>query len=116
MNRARRNNRLRRYGRPPPAETSDRWAANGADDTQPATECRHLQSADRLRGKTEEAGLTLVPPSRYRSLFVPLVGEPFGEHALPLALGIAHTIWVDPRTDRCHGAADRRISGHAAGN
>jgi gamma-glutamyltranspeptidase/glutathione hydrolase len=29
--------------------------------------------------------------------------------------GDAHSIWVDPRTGKYHGAADRRISGHAAG-
>jgi gamma-glutamyltranspeptidase / glutathione hydrolase len=29
--------------------------------------------------------------------------------------GDAHTIWVDPKTGLYHGAADRRISGHAVG-
>ncbi|MBL8793121.1 MAG: gamma-glutamyltransferase [Planctomycetia bacterium] len=29
--------------------------------------------------------------------------------------GDAHSIWIDPRTGRFHGAADRRISGKAAG-
>jgi gamma-glutamyltranspeptidase/glutathione hydrolase len=29
--------------------------------------------------------------------------------------GDAHSIWVDPKTGRYHGAADRRISGKAAG-
>ncbi len=30
--------------------------------------------------------------------------------------GDAHTIWVDPKTGRYHGAADRRIDGKAAGH
>ena len=39
------------------------------------------------------------------------------KHKLDLAgrQGDAHTIWIDPRTGEIVGAADRRISGHAAG-
>jgi nucleotide-binding universal stress UspA family protein len=43
-------------------------------------------------GKTArraEAGLTLTPPTRFRSILVPVDGDPFAEHALPLALGVA---------------------------
>jgi gamma-glutamyltranspeptidase len=29
--------------------------------------------------------------------------------------GDAHTVWVDPQMGTYHGAADHRISGHAAG-
>jgi nucleotide-binding universal stress UspA family protein len=42
-------------------------------------------------------GLTLTPPPRYRSLLVPVDGEPFGEHALPLALGIARRAGAEVR-------------------
>jgi nucleotide-binding universal stress UspA family protein len=42
-----------------------------------------------LQGENEEVGLTLVPPSRYRSILVPVDGGAFGEHALSIALGIA---------------------------
>ena len=47
--------------------------------------------------------LTTVPPPRFRSLLVPLDGSAFGEHALPLALGIAR---------RC-GARVRLVHVHA---
>src|SRR3954447_19608278 len=97
-----RTNRIRHYGRPPPAETSDRWVADGADNTQPSTERSHRQCADWFRGATEEVGLTLDPPCRYRSLLVPLDGEPFGEHALPLALGIARRAGAEVRVVHVH--------------
>jgi nucleotide-binding universal stress UspA family protein len=42
-----------------------------------------------VHGASEEVGLALTPPHRYRSLLVPVDGDSFGEHALPLALGIA---------------------------
>src|SRR4051794_18528227 len=102
MNREHRTNRIRHYGRPPPAETSDHWVANGADNTQLSTERSQRQFADWLRGATEEVGLTLDPPCRYRSLLVPLDGEPFGEHALPLALGIARRAGARVRVVHVH--------------
>jgi nucleotide-binding universal stress UspA family protein len=54
------------------------------------------------RGATKEVGLTLTPPPRYRSLLVPLDGSAFGEHALPLALGIARRAGADVRLVHVH--------------
>jgi nucleotide-binding universal stress UspA family protein len=51
---------------------------------------------------TEEVGLTLTPPPRYRSLLVPVDGERFGEHALPLALGIARRAGAEVRVVHVH--------------
>ena len=64
---------------------------------------RPLEGADvLLRGAADEAGLTLDPPYRYRSLLVPVDGEPFGEHALPLALGIARRAGTEVRVVHVH--------------
>ena len=90
MKREQRNTQvLYRGGRPPLGGVSGRWATNGTGVLSPA-DSRHPGYADLPGVETEEVGLTLTPPSRYRSVLVPLDGSPFGEHALPLALGIAH--------------------------
>jgi nucleotide-binding universal stress UspA family protein len=47
-------------------------------------------------------GQALTPPPRYRSLLVPVDGSPFGEHALPLALGIARRAGADVRVVHVH--------------
>lgn len=49
-----------------------------------------------------EEGLTLDSARRYRSLLVPVDGSPFGEHALPLALGIARRSGADVRLVHVH--------------
>src|SRR3954454_9419204 len=102
MNLEHRTNRIRYHGRPPPGESLDRWVADGADNSQLSSKRHHAQCANRLRGEIEEVGLTLVPPSPYRSLLVPLDGSPFGEHALPLALGIARRAGADIRVVHVH--------------
>src|SRR5262245_29831390 len=66
-----------RGSRPPPEEDRPRRVGGYAQPLTLPVE------------REEEVGLTIVPPSRYRSLLVPVDGTPFGEHALPLALGIA---------------------------
>ena len=38
-----------------------------------------------------------------------------GHTVAPHRQGDAHTIWIDPKTGRYHGAADTRIDGKAAG-
>ena len=38
-----------------------------------------------------------------------------GHKVVGTVQGDAHSIWVDPRTGRYHGAEDRRISGKVAG-
>jgi len=38
-----------------------------------------------------------------------------GHHMVGSRQGDAHSIWVDPKTDKYHGAADKRISGKASG-
>jgi nucleotide-binding universal stress UspA family protein len=50
-----------------------------------------------LPAGSEEVGLTLVPPSRYRSILVPVDGGAFGEHALSIALGIARRAGAEVR-------------------
>jgi nucleotide-binding universal stress UspA family protein len=57
---------------------------------------------DRFRSETEVAGLTQMPVSRYRSVLVPLDGEPFAEHALPFALGIARRTGAKVRLVHVH--------------
>jgi nucleotide-binding universal stress UspA family protein len=89
MHRDRRTNRIRHYGRPPPGTASDRWVGYSEGDPRPPARIYHPPEEARFAAETEEAGLTLEPPARYRSLLVPLDGEGFGEHALPFALGIA---------------------------
>lgn len=50
----------------------------------------------------EEWGLTLTPPPRYRTILVPVDGNPFAEHALPLALGIARRSGAQVRVMHVH--------------
>jgi gamma-glutamyltranspeptidase/glutathione hydrolase len=38
-----------------------------------------------------------------------------GHHVTSSYQGDAHTIWIDPKTGKYHGAADKRIDGKAAG-
>lgn len=74
MKHAHRSNWTRHHaGRPPPV-ASDRWGQNG------------LAAG---RAPWTFGGGQTAPPPCYRSLLVPVDGDPFGEHALPLALGIA---------------------------
>lgn len=47
-------------------------------------------------------GPMLTAPPHYRSLLVPVDGTPFGEHALPLALGIARRAGADVRVVHVH--------------
>jgi nucleotide-binding universal stress UspA family protein len=102
MKREPRNNQLRyRDGRPPLGGVSGRWGANGTGGLSPADRPRPVH-AGLPAGETEEVGLTLTPPSRYRSLLVPLDGSPFGEHALPLALGIARRAGAHVRLVHVH--------------
>jgi nucleotide-binding universal stress UspA family protein len=84
-----RTDRIRHHGRPPPAGSSDRRVVNGPGYLPELTDRRQPERTDRPGVETEEVGLTLLPGPRYRSLLVPLDGEGFGEHALPLALAIA---------------------------
>jgi nucleotide-binding universal stress UspA family protein len=55
-----------------------------------------------LRGTVEQVDSTMASPPRYRSLLVPVDGSPFGEHALPLALGIARRAGADIRVVHVH--------------
>jgi nucleotide-binding universal stress UspA family protein len=55
-----------------------------------------------LRGAAGEAGRAPVTPTRFRSLLVPVDGSPFGEHALPLALGIARRAGASVRLVHVH--------------
>jgi nucleotide-binding universal stress UspA family protein len=85
-------------GRPSPA-TSVRWGQNGLPGRLAPSAFGEGQTARRA---TEEVGLTLAPPPRYRSLLVPVDGDPFGEHALPLALGIARRAGAEVRVVHVH--------------
>lgn len=98
----RRMNRISHYGRPPPAGTSARWAVGTGPHGAPPAGRYHPVDADRLQGEADEFGLSMVPPSRYRSILVPVDGERFGEHALPLALGIARRAGAEVRVVHVH--------------
>lgn len=99
MNRVYRTNRIRDY-RPFPPEAFDR-SRRSVPHTMPNG--RHESSlTDRVREETEEVGLTLLPAARYRSVLVPVDGELFGEHALPLALGIARRAGAELRVVHVH--------------
>lgn len=87
-------NWTRHHGGRPPPTVSNRWGQNGlAAGRAPSVLGEDLP----VPRATEEVGLTLTPPPRYRSLLVPVDGEPFGEHALPLALGIARRAGAEVR-------------------
>jgi nucleotide-binding universal stress UspA family protein len=54
-----------------------------------------------VQSASEEARVALTPSPRYKSLLVPVDG-PFGEHALPLALGIARRAGAEVRVVHIH--------------
>jgi nucleotide-binding universal stress UspA family protein len=82
-----------------PAAKWDRRVKDGASPTRAPS----AVDADlTLRGATEQMGLTLTSPPRYRSILVPVDGSSFGEHALPLALGIACRTGADVRVVHVH--------------
>lgn len=56
--------------------------------------------------ENEELDLAMTPSSRYRSLLVPVDGSPFGEHALPLALGIARRAGAEVRVTHVYSPMD----------
>ncbi|MBX6314743.1 MAG: universal stress protein [Isosphaeraceae bacterium] len=88
MNCEHRIDQVRPYGRRPPPTTWDRWAQDGAGARVAPAPIDVALNMTR-RGATEPVGRSRTAPPRYRSLLVPVDGSPFGEHALPLALGIA---------------------------
>jgi nucleotide-binding universal stress UspA family protein len=85
-------------GRPPPAN-SDRWRHN---DVAAGRAFAAFGEDEVLQRATEAVGLSLTPPRRYRSIVVPVDGDPFGEHALPLALGIARRTGAELRVVHVH--------------
>jgi nucleotide-binding universal stress UspA family protein len=89
MDRERRTERDGHAGWPAPTGGPNRRSVNGAG--------RRSGAAGPSEREAEEVHLTLAPPCRYRSLLVPLNGEPLGEHALPLALGIARRAGAEVR-------------------
>jgi nucleotide-binding universal stress UspA family protein len=79
--------------------TSDRWSANGlAVSSAPSV----FRDNSTEQSATEEVGLPLSPANAYRSLLVPVDGDPFAEHALPLALGIARRAGAEVRVVNVH--------------
>src|SRR4051794_33851710 len=103
MRREQRNNRVRFHGgRPPPGGVSGRWATNGADGGPSPAGPGHPGYAGVPGGETEEVARARTPPPRYRSLLVPLEGSPFGEHALPPALGTARRAGANVRLVHVH--------------
>src|SRR5262249_30206615 len=98
-----RTNWGRHHGGRPPPPAPHPPSRNGAGTGLMPSALRLPEDVDLTpRGATEEVGLTLTPPPRYRSLLVPLDGSPFGEHALPLALGIARRSGADVRLVHAH--------------
>ncbi|HXG09198.1 MAG TPA: universal stress protein [Gemmataceae bacterium] len=99
MNHEHRSNWTRHHGGRPPPAVSDRWEQNGLATDRASSAFGENPTVQRT---PEEVGLTLTPPPRYRSILVPVDGEPFGEHALPLALGIARRAGADVRVVHVH--------------
>src|SRR4051812_14391768 len=91
--------RLWHQDRRPPSAIRDLRAM---DTTGAARAASPIHADLTLRGATEHVGPTLTSPPRYRSLLVPVDGSPFGEHALPLALGIARRTGADVRLVHVH--------------
>ena len=94
-----RSNWTRHHGGRPPPAVSDRRGRNGLPAGRAPSA---LSESPVVQTATEEVGLTLDPPPRYRSILVPVDGEPFGEHALPLALGIARRAGAKVRVVHVH--------------
>lgn len=61
-----------------------------------------LGETNTARRANEELELALTPSFRYRSILVPVDGSSFGEHALPLALGIARRAGAEVRVMHVH--------------
>lgn len=99
MKRQNHTSHTRHHSRLPPVEALGQGVVNLA---RPFSDHCHLEYAGRSRNETREVGLTLVPPTRYRSILVPVNGSPFGEHALPLALGIARRTGANLRVVNVH--------------
>lgn len=97
MKREQHNNRVRHGSRPPLRDFPVRWAGTSYSGLA----SRGYAGLPGVEAE-EEVGLSLVPPSRYRSLLVPLDGTAFGEHALPLALGIARRAGASVRLVHVH--------------
>lgn len=94
-----RDNWTRHLGGRLPAADSDQWGENGLAGGRAASTFGEGRAA---RQATEEADLAPTPPTRYRSLLVPVDGTPFGEHALPVALGIARRAGAKVRVVHVH--------------
>ncbi len=94
-----RSNWIRHHGGRPPPAVSDRWGLNGPTAAEAP---RPFDENLAARRATEEVGLTLAEAARYRSLLVPVDGNPFGEHALPLALAIARRSGAEVRVMHVH--------------
>ncbi len=102
MKHEQRSNRALYHGGRPPGASQARQATNGIDPGSSYAGIASRGYAGLPGGKTEEVGLTLVAPARYRSLLVPLDGSAFGEHALPMALGIARRAGASVRLVHVH--------------
>ena len=88
-----------RHGRRPPSASRDLREMGVAGAARSAST---IDVALTPRGATERVDPTLTAPTRFRSILVPVDGSPFGEHALPLALGIARRAGADVRVVHVH--------------
>jgi nucleotide-binding universal stress UspA family protein len=87
-------------GRPPPATSGHRERI----DLPVGSFSPSFDEDLVMSGATGEAALALTPLPRFQSLLVPVDGEPFAEHALPLALEIALRAGAEVRVVHVHCA------------
>jgi len=76
-----------------------KWGWDGSAEHLPIGVFGATRPASRTVGK---AGPALATRPRFRSLLVPVDGTPFGEHALPLALGIARRAGAEVQVVHVH--------------
>lgn len=94
-----RNRSKHRRGRPPPAPARS-WRQPASPMSQSALIPGQVPW---VQGAVQET-MKPLSPSRYRSILVPVDGEHFGEHALPLALGIARRAGAEVRLVHVHSS------------
>ncbi len=97
------DHRIRHYGTRPPPAAGNRWGQGGTAAGLPTVGIRHPGATDVLPGpQPREDEQVLARTRRLRSLLVPLDGTAFGEHALPLAAGIARRAGAELRVVHVH--------------
>jgi nucleotide-binding universal stress UspA family protein len=87
------------YGGRASPGASDHKGANGLAVSSAPSVFRENRTEQKA---TEEMNLKLTPANAYRKILVPVDGDLFAEHALPLALGIARRTGAEIRIVHVH--------------